>query len=41
MNKFDEVENLARELGCSYETAWDEVYGTTEIYEEDEIDYGL
>ena len=41
MNKFDEVENLARELGCSYETAFDIVYGIKGEYEQDEIDYGL
>ena len=41
MNKFDEVEKLARELNCSYESAWDIVYGSEEYYAEDEIDYGL
>ena len=41
MNKFDEVENLARELDCSYESAFDIVYGIEAIYEEDEVDYGL
>ena len=40
-NKFDEVENLAEELGCSYETAWDLVYSSEEIYAETEPDYGL
>ena len=41
MNKFNEVENLAKELGCSYESAFDIVYGIEDICEEDEIDYAL
>ena len=41
MNKFDEIENLATELDCSYEVAFDLVYATEIIYDESEIDYGL
>ena len=41
MNKFNEVENLAQELECTYETAWDIVYASDFICDETEEDFGL
>ena len=41
MNKFNEVEQLAKELGCTYENAWDILYLTDFICDENEIDFGL
>lgn len=37
----NEVENLAQELECTYEVAWDIVYMSDFIYDETEIDFGL
>lgn len=39
MTKLDKVEILAQELECSYETAFDIIYGTDFICDEDETDY--
>lgn len=41
MNKFDEVEELARKLECDYDTAWDLVYLSDEIWDDDETDDAL
>lgn len=41
MNKLDEVEALAQELECSYETAFDLVYGSEFICDENETDNAL
>lgn len=41
MDKFNEVENLAKELDCSYELAWDLVHMSDFICDENEIDLGL
>ena len=41
MNKFNEVENLAQKLECTYELAWDIVYMSDFICDEEETDFGL
>ena len=38
MNKFDEVESLAKELEVDYNTAFDLVYSVDTIYDENETD---
>lgn len=41
MNKFDVVENTARELETDYNTAFDLVYCSDVIYDETETDDSL
>ena len=41
MNKLQVVEKLAKVLECSEELAFDIIYGSDFICDENEIDYGL
>lgn len=41
VNKLNEVERLAELMECDYNDAFDLVYQTEVIYDENEIDYGL